>query len=135
VAAGAVAIDSSAVTGNTAQGGVGGTGSTGKTGASGGTGGDGLGGGLYAAGGNLMVHGTTMTSNTAAGGAGGSGSAGANGANKKAALASPGKGVGGGLYIALAAAVGLDAYTSGDVANNHASTSDNDIFGAYSLIV
>jgi hypothetical protein len=42
-----------------------------------------------------------------------------------------GVGQGGGLYLAAAASVCLDAFTQAHVKNNSASTSDPDIFGSY----
>jgi hypothetical protein len=43
-------------------------------------------------------------------------------------------GKGGGLYIASAATLYLDAFTLAHTINNTASTSNNDIFGPYILI-
>jgi hypothetical protein len=133
LAAGTASIDNSTVTGDSALGGVGGAGISAKSGKSavsrGGAGGAGLGGGLYAAGGTLTVHGTTVTSDTATGGAGGSG-----GLATKPLPGLLGNGVGGGLYLAPTATVGLDAGTIAHVTNNHASTNTNDIFGTYSVI-
>lgn len=45
-----------------------------------------------------------------------------------------GAGRGGGIYISSGASVGLDAFTQANTKNNTASTSDNDIFGSFTLI-
>jgi hypothetical protein len=75
------------------------------------------------------LRGVTVTADGATGGAGGA----SHGSGQPG---NPGKGVGGGLYISLyASQVGLDAFTVGHVTNNQASTSDNDIYGPYSVIV
>ena len=42
-----------------------------------------------------------------------------------------GEGNGGGLYLAAAASVCLDAFTQANVNHNSASTSDPDIYGSY----
>jgi hypothetical protein len=117
VAGGTVTISGSNFTQNTALGGAGGDGANG---------GNGFGGGLYAAGGTVTVQSSSVTSNTAQGGAGGG-----KGNGKGAA----GQGIGGGIYIAPGASVGLDAFTIGHVKKNHASTSDNDIYGSYDVIL
>jgi hypothetical protein len=84
-----------------------------------GPGGDGLGGALYVGGGTADLHGTIVTGNKAVGGQGGDGSA------------SPGLGVGGGVFIDPAASVCLDAFTQANVKNNAASTSGNGVFGIF----
>ena len=60
----------------------------------------------------------SATDNSAIGGAAGSGG-------------SVGLGEGGGLYLAAGGDVCLDAFTQAHVKNNHASTSDDDIFGDF----
>jgi hypothetical protein len=82
-------------------------------------GGAGEGGALYAAGGTITLRNDTVTGNAALGGSG---------------ARVPGAGTGGGLYIASAATVYLDAFTLAHTINNTASTSNNDIFGSYILI-
>ena len=83
-------------------------------------GGDGLGGAIYAAG-ALQISGSTITKNAATGGSSRSGY-------------SKGIGQGGGLYIASGASVSLDAFTQAHTSGNSASTSDNDIFGSFTLL-
>jgi hypothetical protein len=108
------------LSGNQALGGAGGSGANG---------GNGFGGGLFndgpsAAPGNagtpatLTITGSTITDNQATGGAAGSGG-------------SAGQGVGGGAYFASGGVVCLDAFTQAHVSNNQASTSDDDLFGAF----
>jgi hypothetical protein len=91
-----------------------------------GAGGDGLGGGIYVGdGGSLTMHLCSVSGNTATGGSGG---------NYKGTHASDGVGEGGGLYLAAGAAVGIDAATLAQISKNHASTSNPDIDGAYTII-
>jgi hypothetical protein len=91
----------------------------GGAGAAGANGGNGFGGGLYNDGtSSLTVTGSTITGNQATGGAAGSGG-------------TAGLGEGGGLYLAVGGAACLDAFTQAHVTNNHASTSDDDIFGSF----
>jgi hypothetical protein len=101
----------------------------GGAGGSGGNGGSGFGGGIFndalsispdnfGTPSTLTVTGTIVTDNSAAGGAPGSGG-------------SAGQGIGGGLYLAADGMACLDSFTQGLVQNNHASTSDNDIFGDF----
>jgi hypothetical protein len=98
------------LSGNQAIGGAGGSGADG---------GSGFGGGVYNDGqSSLTFTGSTVTDNTATGGAAGSGG-------------SAGLGVGGGLYLADGGAACLDAFTLAHVTGNHASTSDDDIFGTF----
>jgi hypothetical protein len=68
----------------------------------------------------LTVLGSTITGNQAI-----SGGAGAGG--------SPGQGIGGGAYFAAGGVVCLDAFTVANILGNSASTSNNDIFGAYTI--
>jgi hypothetical protein len=97
------------LSGNQAVGGQGGTG---------GNGADGLGGGIYIdASSNLTVRATTSNKNTATGGGG----------------AIPGQGIGGGIYLAPGSSACLDAFTVANTRRNHASTSDDDIFGVYAI--
>jgi hypothetical protein len=96
------------------------------TGGAGGSGGNGFGGGLYNLGNSsfgtssLTVTGSTVADNSAVGGAAGSGG-------------SAGQGIGGGAYFDSGGAVCLDAYTVAEIFTNSASTSNNDIFGAFDL--
>jgi hypothetical protein len=71
------------------------------------------------------MHLCSASGNTASGGSGG---------NHKGTHASDGVGEGGGLYLAAGAAVFIDAATLAKISNNHASTSDPDIYGAYTII-
>jgi hypothetical protein len=89
---------------NLAQGGAGGTGANG---------GDGLGGGAYVGGGTATIDPTDIRFNNAQGG-------------------KAGNGVVGGLYIDVSASVTLSKQTV--VAQNHASTSHDNIFGNYTLV-
>ena len=98
------------MSGNQAIGGAGGSGANG---------GNGFGGGLYNDGqSSLEVRGSTVSGNSAIGGAAGSGG-------------SAGLGEGGGLYLAPGGDACLDAFTQAHTKNNHASTSDDDIFGSF----
>jgi hypothetical protein len=100
-------------------------------GASGGTGGNGFGGGVFndalssipfnaGTPATLTVTGTTITDNQATGGAAGSGG-------------SAGQGIGGGVYFATGGLVCLDAATIDDIFANFASTSNDNIFGAFTI--
>jgi hypothetical protein len=93
----------------------------------GGPGGNAYGGGVYATA-PLELRATTVTRNAATGGAGGSSP---KGYDKGA----DGVGRGGGIYIAPTASVAIDAVTQAHTTSNAASTSDNDIFGSFTLIV
>jgi hypothetical protein len=94
---------------------------TGGAGGSGGSGGNGLGGGLYNDGtSTLTVTTSTVTANQAIGGAAGAGG-------------SPGQGIGGGAYFAAGGTVCLDAATLADIYGNTASTSNNDVFGLFTI--
>jgi hypothetical protein len=103
------------ISGNQAIGGAGG---------SGGNGGNGFGGGVYNQGessfgsSSLTVTGSTVTGNTATGGAAGGGG-------------NTGQGIGGGCYFGPGGAVCLDPFTVAHLFGNHASTSDDDIFGDF----
>jgi hypothetical protein len=90
-------------------------------------GGDGRGGGIYAASGMLDLRANTITQNSAVGGIGGN----SPGGLPKGA---DGLGQGGGVYIAPGAAVGLDSVSQGNTTGNTASTSDNDIFGSFTVL-
>jgi hypothetical protein len=113
-------ISNSTFNGNQAMGGAGGAGANGGNGFGGGIFND----GLSVAPGNagtpatLEVRGCTITDNQATGGAAGSGG-------------SAGLGEGGGLYLKASGKVCLDAFTVAHVTHNHASTSDDDIFGVF----
>jgi hypothetical protein len=91
-----------------------------------GAGGDGVGGGIYVGGGgSLTMHLCSVSGNSATGGSGGT---------YKKTHASDGVGEGGGLYLAAGAVVGIDAVTLAQISKNHASTSNPDIFGDYTII-
>jgi hypothetical protein len=103
-------LDQSMLLLNVAQGGAGGAGANG---------GDGLGGGCYVFGGTTAsIDATLIIANAALGGSPGWGGI-------------SGQGQGGGLYIGTTADVTLD--TSTVVTVNYASTSDNNIFGTYTM--
>ena len=73
------------------------------------------------------LRGTTITQNSATGGPGGNSPKGLpNGAD--------GMGQGGGIYIGPSALVSLDSFTQSHASGNSASTSDNDIFGSFSIL-
>jgi hypothetical protein len=90
----------------------------------GGNGGDSFGGGIYNDGStafgvsSLTITGSTIAHNDADGGAAGAGG-------------SDGQGIGGGLYLANGGMVCLDVFTQAHIKHNHASTSNDDIFGSY----
>jgi hypothetical protein len=110
-----VSVSNSLFTLDLAEGGAGGNGG------SGGHGGNGQGGGLWAgATSTITIHDSTITLNDAQGGAGAGGGS--------------GQGKGGGLYIDPAAGVGLDAFTVAHLLGNAASTSNDDVFGSYTII-
>jgi hypothetical protein len=90
----------------------------GGTGGSGANGGDGLGGGSFLGGGTADFDHSQVVFNDALGGAAGSGG-------------TAGQGVGGGLYIFVDASVFLSPDTL--VTGNHASTSNNNIFGSFTV--
>src|SRR5262249_55625796 len=83
-----------------------------------------LGGGIYTDGGTgfgvsaLTVTGSTINFNEAIGGKGDHGG-------------NDGQGIGGGIYLAAGGSVCLDAFTVAHAKHNHASTSNDDIFGDY----
>jgi hypothetical protein len=100
-------------------------------GGAGGVGGNGFGGGIYNDGlsidpansgtpSTMTVTGSTITSNAATGGTAGTGG-------------SAGAGIGGGSYFASGGVVCLDAATVANILGNTASTSNNDIFGVYTI--
>jgi hypothetical protein len=116
----ALTVTGCTLTGNQAVGGAGGAGASG---------GNGLGGGVFNDGlsiwplntgtpATLTITGSTVTGNDATGGAAGSGG-------------TAGLGEGGGLYLAPGGSACLDAFTQSHVTGNHASTSDDDIFGDF----
>jgi len=98
------------------------------TAVAGGPGGNAYGGGIYAAATTgVELRGTTVTRNAATGGAGGNSPKGlAKGAN--------GLGQGGGIYVYPGASASLDSFTQGHTTGNTASTSDNDIFGSFTIL-
>jgi hypothetical protein len=107
---------------NQAVGGAGGAGANGGNGFGGGIFND----GLSVAPGNagtsatLTVLASTITGDQAIGGGAGAGG-------------SAGQGVGGGAYLAAGGVVCLDAFTVANILGNSASTSNNDIFGSYTI--
>ena len=139
IGGGTVSISNSSITANIARGGDGGRGASAKVGGAtyrtaGGNGGDGLGGALYAAGGTIALVNCELTQNEATGGVGGDGPG-------NAADGKPGQGVGGAVYILTdpdtgtpLSSVSLDAFTVNHAKRNKASTSDNNIYGQYTLI-
>jgi hypothetical protein len=105
-------VSGSTLSGNQATGGAGGVG---------GSGGKGFGGGLYNDGpSTLTVTTSTITKNQATGGAAGAGG-------------TSGQGIGGGAYFASGGVVCLDAATVADILGNTASTSNNDVFGNFTI--
>jgi hypothetical protein len=103
----------------------------GGAGGAGANGGNGFGGaifndGLSVAPGNagtpatLTVTGSTTTGNQATGGAAGAGG-------------SVGQGVGGGVYFVSGGVVCLDLFTSMNISGNTGSTSNNDVFGVFTI--
>jgi hypothetical protein len=109
------------LTNNQAVGGAGGAGSNGGNGFGGGVFNDGPSSAPYAGTPpTLTALGSTITDDQATGGAAGSGG-------------SAGQGVGGGAYFAAGGTVCLDAYTLANLLGNTASTSNNDIFGSYTI--
>jgi hypothetical protein len=134
VAGGTATVTNSTFTSNLAHGGNGANGMNLNKGSMfpgiirGAAGGDAFGGGIYVySGANVTLRGTTITQNSAIGGAGGS----SPGGQPKAPN---GSGYGGGIYIDSIASVGLDAFTRANTRTNTASTSDNDIFGSFTLL-
>jgi hypothetical protein len=139
VAGGTATLTNATLSGNSATGGNGGAGGDGvkdKTypygGGNGGAGGNGLGGGLAVTAGTVTLVNDVISANTAQGGQGGTGGqgyfhpAGTNGA--------AGNGYGGAVSIDVAASLFLDTFTLGNVRKNHASSSSDNFFGAYSLL-
>jgi hypothetical protein len=72
----------------------------------------------------VTLQDSSVTANWARGGAGGQGKP----------KGPSGPGIGGGIYIDPSASVGLDAFTVSHVKHNHASTSDDGIYGSYNLV-
>jgi hypothetical protein len=116
-----VAVSGCTFTNNQAAGGAGGSDASG---------GNGFGGAVYNDGQSVLpsnagtpaileVHGSTISDNDASGGAAGCGG-------------SRGLGEGGGVYLRVGGTACLDAFTAGHVTHNHASTSDDDVFGVFS---
>jgi hypothetical protein len=112
---GILTVTQSALIGNLAIGGAGGSGGNG------GNGGNGLGGGVFNGAPNpfgtpsLTLHHSLVALNQADGGAAGVGG-------------SDGQGIGGGLYVAPGGVACADSQTT--IRHNHASTSNDDVFGA-----
>jgi hypothetical protein len=115
-----LAVSNCMLSGNQALGGAGGSGANGGNGFGGGVYNDGLSVASQNAGtpATLTITGSTVTGNTATGGAAGSGG-------------SSGQGLGGGAYFAAGGVVCLDLFTLAHVTGNHASTSDEDLFGVF----
>ena len=113
VGAGGATVTNSTVFSNLVKGGDGGNGIK-KNGGGAGRGGDARGGGIFA-GSAMTLRGITITKNVATGGSNG------------------GTGVGGGLYV-WTSPVGLDSFTQANTRTNTASTSDNDIFGSFTIL-
>jgi hypothetical protein len=89
------------------------------TGGAGDLGGDGQGGGIVTdAHAILTLTDSRITRNEADGGSGGGGGC-------------DGQGIDGGLYLAAGGSACLDAFTQAHVKHNHASTSDDDVFGVF----
>jgi hypothetical protein len=108
-----------------------GNGAIGGAGGASASGGNGLGGGIFNDGpsifpanlgapATLTVTGSTVTANSATGGEAGAGG-------------SAGQGVGGGVYFASGGVVCLDLFTSLNIFGNTASTSNNDVFGTFTI--
>jgi hypothetical protein len=94
---------------------------TGGTGGSGANGGNGFGGGLYNDGTSILtITSSAISSDQANGGAAGSGG-------------SAGQGIGGGVYFATGGTDCLDLFTSRNITDNTASTSNDDIFGVFTI--
>jgi hypothetical protein len=144
-------VTASTFTGNQAIGGAGGAGSSGA---------DGLGGAIASLlGTTLTVSGCTLSGNQATGGAGGTGGSGGNGfggglyndgtstltvttstvkqnqatGGAAGSRGSAGQGIGGGAYFATGGTVSLDSATLAGITGNTASTSNNDIFGVFTI--
>jgi hypothetical protein len=129
VGGGLATISNSSLTGNTAIGGDGGNWAPHTPSSAGGDGGNGFGGGVYAAGGDVTLHNSSVTGNMALGGAGGTGT-------RQQPDGKAGQGVGGGIYLDNTyASVAMDALTKDHVKRNKASTIDNNIHGAYDVIL
>jgi len=94
----------------------------------GGNGGDALGGGICAAGGTVTLRGNTITHNVAQRGVAG------NNSNRAFVQPVDGTGRGGGIYIAEGASAGVDSFTQENTKSNTASTSDDDIFGTFTIL-
>jgi hypothetical protein len=132
VAGGSASVTNTTFSSNGARGGKGANGGSvhSKFSASyaypGGPGGGAIGGAIYAIG-AIELRGTTITQNSATGGAGGS-------SPKGLPKGADGMGQGGGIYFASAESFGLDAFTQANTRSNTASTSDNDIFGSFTIL-
>jgi len=98
------------VIGNMAQGGTAGSSAVG---------GDGLGGGLFAGSGTVMIDAALVSGNQSQGGADSQGS-------------TSGNGLGGGVYVDPAATVTANARTT--MVGNHASKSNDDVFGTITIV-
>ena len=128
---GTASISNTTLSSNVARGGDGANGGMGRYfslhfGIAGGPGGNAHGGAIYA-GGSLELRGNTITTNSAQGGAGGN-------SPKGLAKGADGVGQGGGVYIYPTVSVSLDAFTQAHTSGNTASTSDNDIFGSFTIL-
>ena len=82
-------------------------------------GGDGLGGGLFAGSGTVVVEAVLVSGNESQGGADSQGN-------------TSGNGLGGGVYVDPSATVSANAPTI--ISGNHASKSNDDVFGAINIV-
>jgi hypothetical protein len=133
VAGGTVTVINTTFSSNLASGGDGGPGAKLEGGffpgwAPGGRGGNAYGGAVYAQAGTVTFRGTTISQNEA--------KAGLAGSFHKGAWIIPTNGVGqgGGIYVAPGASASLDSFTQTETSGNSASTSDNDIFGSFTIL-
>jgi hypothetical protein len=82
-------------------------------------GGDGLGGGLFAGSGSVVLEAALMSGNQSQGGADSQGN-------------TSGNGLGGGVYVDPSATATANAQTM--IAGNHASKDNNDVFGTITIV-
>jgi hypothetical protein len=117
-----LAVSACMLVDNQARGGAGGAGANGGNGFGGGIFNDGL--SIFPANtgtpATLAITGSTISGNQAGGGAPGSGG-------------SAGQGIGGGVYLASGGVVCFDLFTSVHITANSASTSNNDVFGDFTM--
>ena len=115
-------VSACTLSGNQAVGGAGGAAGNGGNGFGGGLFNDGLSSAPANAGtpASLTITGSTISGNQAIGGVAGAGGI-------------VGLGEGGGLYLADGGVACLDTFTHAHTTNNHASTSYDDLFGAFTI--